>query len=249
MKRKFSSIFLLFSLGLVLMFFVSCGPAVLPGTVSASQTPAIACPPQDWPCPGDRLTLTAQMEPVLTITPTEIMLTDTTLTAAMGSTLAAVPTNTPPPWATILHATGDLGWGSIYGKIVDGATMLPIKGATVTCEHFSYASHYLCNGAAITDGDGNYAFKDIFFHDTDRITLIVEAPGYVPLHFKQDFFTQAEFHADLGLFPVTDGSQTPTPLIVMCTPPACLDGVLVCGSPNGCPAGCGAICLPVTSTP
>lgn len=249
MKRKFPGVFLLFQVSLILILFVSCGPAVLPETVSAIQTPGIACPPEDWPCPSDRLTLTAQMEPVLAITLTKIMLTDTTLTAAMGSTLAAIPPNTPPPWATIVPVTGDLGWGSIYGTIIDGASGLPLNGATVKCEHFSYTSPYLCNGTAITDEDGNYAFTDVFFHDTDHITLFVEAPGYVPLRFEQDFFTWPEFNANLGLFPVTDGTLTSTPIIVMCTQPACSGGVLVCGSPNGCPAGCGAICLPVTSTP
>ena len=43
-------------------------------------------------------------------------------------------------------------------------------------------------------------------------------------------------------------AQTPTPAptetpIVFCTPPPCQNGSLVCGNPNGCPGGCGTICL------
>jgi hypothetical protein len=78
--------------------------------------------------------------------------------------------------------------------------------------------------------------------------LLVEAPGYTPLRFEQAFFTRPDFHANLGLFLATDGTQTPTPFI-MCTPPPCLGGVLVCNDSNGCMGGCGAICLPATPTP
>ncbi|HLO17416.1 MAG TPA: hypothetical protein VK206_21465, partial [Anaerolineales bacterium] len=51
-----------------------------------------------------------------------------------------------------------------------------------------------------------------------------------------------------GLFPATDSTLTPTP-ILMCTAPACEDGVLTCGSSSGCPGGCGTICLPQSPTP
>ena len=238
MKIKFPGIFLFFPVSLILLIFVSCGPAVLAETAtptpsatfekSATPSPvsATAC---DGLCPEDSFTLTA----------------------AMGLTFAAIPSNTPPPWATIIPSAGDLGWGAVYGTIMDGVTGLPIEGATVTCEHFSYTSPYLCNAVTTTNSDGIYSFTGVFFHDTDRITLLVEAPGYTPLRFEieQAFIPPANFRADLGLFPVTDGTQTPTPFAIMCTPPACLDGVLVCGEPNGCMLGCGAICIPVTPTP
>jgi hypothetical protein len=196
----------------------------------------------------DSLTLTDEMPPTLVV-----MLTNTTLTAEMGLTLAAIPSNAPPPWATIIPAPGDLGWGSVYGIIVDGATNLPLEGATVTCEHFSDTSPYHCNGITTTNSDGIYTFTGVFFRDTDRITLFVEAPGYAPLRFEvvQALIPPANFRTDLGLFPVINGSLTPTPVpfTLMCTPPACSDGVLVCGDPSGCLGGCGAICLPSTPTP
>ncbi len=115
------------------------------------------------------------------------------------------------------------------------------------CEHSSYTSPYPCTGTTTKD-EGIFSFTGVYFYDTDHITLLVEMPGYTPLRFEQDFFTQPEFHADLGLFPVTDATLTSTPFI-MCTAPACSDGVLACGDQNGCLGGCGTICLIVTPTP
>ena len=273
MKKIFSPIVLFFPASLILLFFVSCGPAVLEEIATPApsntfevlsspilDTPTPACLAKDWPCPSDSLTLTAEMGPTLnammtgasdslTMTAEMAPLLDgdsLTLTAVMRSTLAAIPSSTPPPWATIIPSVGDLGWGSVYGIISDGVTNLPLEGATVTCVHSSYTSPYPCNGITTTNSDGIYSFTGVFFHDTDRITLVVEMPGYTPLRFEQDFFTRAEFHADLGLFPATDGSNlTPYPI---CTPPACSDGVLTCGNPNGCPGGCGTVCLIVSPT-
>ncbi|HLO15052.1 MAG TPA: carboxypeptidase-like regulatory domain-containing protein, partial [Anaerolineales bacterium] len=184
MKRKFTSILLIASTSLILNLFVACGPAVLPATETPTALPTFTASPvvirTDTPvceglCPSDSMTATA----------------------AMKATLDAIPSNTPPAGVTITPSVGDLGWGAVYGKIIDGTTGLPIEGATVTCEHFSYTSNYLCHGVTTTNSDGIYSFVPIFFHDTDTITLLVEAPGYAPLHFKQNSFTRPEFHADL----------------------------------------------------
>jgi hypothetical protein len=276
MKKIFPSIFLVFPISLILLFFVSCGPAVIvetaptpSGTVfetpvtpmletptlPAVQTTATPCAWEDYPCPSDSLTLTAEMKPTL-----DAMLTASpvcsypcpsdslTLTAVMGATLNAVPSSTSLPWATIIPSVGDLGWGSVYGIIRDGVTNQPIEGATVRCEHFSYIFQFPCNGTSPTNSDGIYSFTSVFFHDTDHITLFVEAPGYAPLRFEQDFFTRPEFHADLGLFPAPGGTFTPTPYL-MCTAPACEGGVLTCGDPNGCLGGCGTTCQTKTPMP
>ena len=154
--------------------------------------------------------------------------------------------NTPPVEGTAIPIPGDLGWGAVHGKIVDGVTSLPIEEAMVKCEHSSYTSPSLCKGVTTTNGDGMYSFESVFFHDTDRITLLVEAHGYTPLRFEQSFFTQPDFRADLKLFPATDDTPSPTPFL-MCTPPPCSGGGFACGDPNGCPGGCGTICL--TPTP
>lgn len=221
--------------------------------VSASPT----CPGPGWPCSSESMTLTAVMAPTLTamqnVTPTCVWpcpSDSVTLTAVMASTFAAIPTNTPPSWATVIPSVGDLGWGSVYGRILDGNTFAPISGATVKCEQSSYTPQYLCNGVTTTNSDGYYAFTNVFFHDTDRIRLIVEAPGYIPLRFaEQTSFIRPDLHTDMGLSPDTAGATfTPTPY-VMCTPPACTDGVLACGSPNGCPGGCGTVCIASTPTP
>jgi hypothetical protein len=172
-----------------------------------------------------------------------------TATAAMATTFAAIPSNTPPAGVTVVPIAGDLGFGSVYGQMVDGVTGLPIEGATVKCEHFSYTSPYPCKGVTTTNSDGIYAFLEVYFHDTDRITLLVDAPGYAQGRVEQTGFALAEFHAELGLFPETNGgSVTPTPFL-MCTAPACSNGVLACGNPNGCLGGCGTICLTATPTP
>lgn len=238
MKRKFPNIFLMIPASLISVFFVACGPAALQGietptpsrTLEFTATSALdtLTPSCNGTCPEDSLTLTA----------------------AMGLTFAAIPSNTPPPWATIYPTAGDLGWGSVYGTIVDGHTGSPLEGATVECEHFSYTSPYRCEGITTTNSDGIYSFTPVYFHDTDKITLLVEAPGYTPLRFEQAFFTRPEFQANLGLFPESDGIQTPTLTpFVMCTAPACPGGDLICGVLEGCPGGCGTICMPATPTP
>jgi len=269
-KNFFRFCFLLPAI-LALLFLVSCGSNLGLVTVTPAPsatieklttpilvTPALSpiCPGIGWPCSSESLTLTAVMAPTLATLLNETPACNwpcpsdsLTLTAEMGSTLAAIPTSTPPAWATIIPSVGDLGWGSVYGRITDGITNAPINGATVKCEHFSYTSPYLCNGITTTNSDGIYAFTTVFFHDTDRITLIVEAPGYAALRFEQSFLTRPELHADLGLFPAgIDGTSTPTP-IIMCTPPPCPGGVLACGDPNGCPGGCGTVCSASTPIP
>ena len=148
---------------------------------------------------------------------------------------------------TVVSLPGDLGWGKVHGKIVDGNTSLPIEGALVKCEHSSYSSPYRCNGTAPTNAEGFYTFDPVFFHDTDRIILTVEAPGYASLRFEKAFFTQPDFRADLSLFPSTGNTPTSTPFL-MCTAPACPGGDLVCGKSDGCPGGCGTICLIATTT-
>lgn len=266
----------IFRLGLVVLILVSCGPAVLEGTATPTAvatldltasptgvstgdlTGGADCYPEAWPCPSDRMTMTAVMGPtldaILTPAACDGLCPEDSMaaTAAMALTFEAIPSNTPPAWATVIPVAGDLGWGAVYGKIVDGVTSLPLEGATVTCEHFSYTSPYLCDAVTTTNGEGVYSFVPVYFHDTDRITLIVEAPGYAPLRFEEGSFTRPEFHADLGLFPATTASLSPTPppYVLMCTPPACAEGVLVCGAlDSDCPGGCGAVCMPWTSTP
>lgn len=236
---KSSSKFLFFVSTLSLLFFVSCQPVTPPVTeppVTATATPAVT----STFTPAYSLTLTAEAATLSSI--------ETAITAATNETPAVTPTFTPPAGVTVVPVPGDLGWGAVYGKVLDGTTSLPIEGATVRCEHFSYTSPFPCRGISPTNADGIYSFVPVFFHDTDRITLIVEAPGYAPFRFEQSFFTQPGLHMDLELFPATGDTPSPTPYI-MCTPPPCPGGAFACGDPNGCPGGCGTICLTATPTP
>jgi hypothetical protein len=102
------------------------------------------------------------------------------LSVLLSCRLPVTPTptlETVTPTAT--YIVGDLGWGSIYGKVTDATTGQPIVGATVTCSHSSYTSPTTCNASTVTTQDGTYAFPDVFFHDTDRVRLEVRLQGYV----------------------------------------------------------------------
>jgi len=101
--------------------------------------------------------------------------------------------------ATAPLIPGDLGWGSIGGKVVDAVTDAPIAGVLVTCEHNSYTSPVMCSGTATTNADGVYFFLNVFFHDTDTIKLTVQAAGYQPQEFSQTAFTMSNMEANFSL--------------------------------------------------
>ena len=112
-----------------------------------------------------------------------------------------VNTSTSAPVEATAPIAGDLGFGKISGKVIDLVSGAPIAGATVTCKHFSYTSKESdrCNRSTTTDQDGNFLFENVFFHDTDTITLIVEATGYKPTTLKYASFTQPVLEADIQL--------------------------------------------------
>jgi hypothetical protein len=175
------------------------------------------------------------------------------------STPTFTPTRTPTPTLpltiTPTGLVGDLGWGSIGGKVVDLATGKPVAGVTVTCQQYSYTSSTTCNGKTITASDGSFLFQTIFFHDTDRITLKFEAPGYVTQTIVTNFFISPGLTVNLNLEPLP-GTPTATPTLTatrnpVCTPPPCAIGTsesYTCTSGN-CPGGCGTTCATYTPTP
>src|SRR5262245_3709668 len=114
--------------------------------------------------------------------------------------LACTAIGTPTPTR---GPAGDLGIGTIFGLVTDTGSGAPIAGATVTCEHSSYVSKedLRCNRSTVTDQNGNFQFENIFFHDTDTITLTVSASGYNATTFRQGFFTQPLFEANVQLNP------------------------------------------------
>lgn len=177
------------------------------------------------------------------------------LTACNLPRITSTPTPTPTNTATSTPSistplpTGDLGWGSVRGRITNEATGAPIDHARVICEHHSFTSPSLCDGETFTDQDGNYYFINVYFHDTDTIRLQVIAAGYEPQEFKQTFFTQPELVTNFALVQAATIITPPTPMM-MCTPPLCAIGtseVYYCS--GTCPGGCGTTCATFTPAP
>ena len=116
---------------------------------------------------------------------------------------------------------GDLGFGKVSGKITDLSTGMPLAGATVTCEHFSYVPRETdsCNRSTTTDQQGNFLFEDVFFHDTDTITLTVQATGYNTTTSKYFSFTRAALEANVQLIVTSSGTTATSngPVIANCS--------------------------------
>lgn len=112
-------------------------------------------------------------------------------------TVGVTPTFTP----TVIP--GNLGYGTVSGKVTDANTGAAIAGATVSCTHSSYTSTARCTGSTTTATDGTYAFPNIFFHDTDTITVSVAASGYISQSTTKNFFTTPGMTANFALAPST----------------------------------------------
>lgn len=97
---------------------------------------------------------------------------------------------------------GDLGVGMVHGKVTDAATGAPISNASVICEQHSYTSATPCSGTLLTNADGEYAFNNVFFHDTDTIKITVQATGYQTQEISRTSFTTNDLPLDLALSPV-----------------------------------------------
>lgn len=93
---------------------------------------------------------------------------------------------------------GDLGLGSVHGKVTD-TTGAPIPNATVTCEHSSYRPATPCTGIVWTAADGSFAFTNVFFHDTDTIKIRVQAPGYEYQELTATAFTISDWEVNVML--------------------------------------------------
>jgi hypothetical protein len=167
------------------------------------------------------------------ITPTDFPIIKNTTTAG------ARITETPSPTVTTTFIPGDLGSGTVHGKITDANTGAPIVGAKVTCWHTSYVPHTLCNVSILTGNDGEFIFSDIYFHDTDHMQVKVEAPGYVTQTIDAKFFTMPTLLVDFALVP--DISTEPPQ--VMCSQPACRPYEALACPQGNCINGCGYICI------
>jgi hypothetical protein len=179
--------------------------------------------------------------PSLNGTPTPIPSQILTPNIKNTATIQPIISETPSPNAIITNTVvvGDLGWGTIYGKVIDATNGAPVIGATITCRHSSYTSTATCNTSTVTAKDGTYAFPKSYFHDTDRVQLEVQAQGYVTQTFNVNFLVSPWLKADFALVAVISTE----PPQVMCTHPTCgpYDS-LACPQGN-CPNGCGYICI------
>jgi len=155
------------------------------------------------------------------------------------TTAGARLTETPSPTVTTTFIPGDLGWGTIHGKITDAVTGVPIIGAKVTCRHTSYVPRTLCNTSILTGNDGEFVFADIYFHDTDHMQVKVEAPGYVTQTVDANFFTMPTLLADFALVPALNTE----PPQVTCTQPACGPYEALACPQGNCTNGCGYVCV------
>lgn len=78
---------------------------------------------------------------------------------------------------SVVLIPGDLGSREIRGT-VRGSNGKSIVGATVRCSHFAYNPRVSCSGTQTTDADGAFTFGLVSLHDTDQVTIRVEASGY-----------------------------------------------------------------------
>jgi hypothetical protein len=112
-----------------------------------------------------------------------------------NQTAAQADSLTPQP------AAGDLGVGLIHGKVTDAATGAPISNASVVCEQHSYTSATPCSGTVLTNSNGEYAFNNVFFHDTDTIWITVQTTGYQTQEISKTSFTTNDLPLDVTLNP------------------------------------------------
>lgn len=242
MKKKTFALYLIAALLGLLSSCQQGGFIVLLTPTLENSSPAC-----EWPCTEDDKKTAQAMYPTLTGTTTPIPASETPIPPPPGK-----PSNTPFAGFSYTPVTGDLGTGSVYGTVTDATSGIPIAEAAVTCEHSSYTSPVRCEGITWTNSSGIFAFVPVFFHDTDRIIIRVEATGYQPGVFEQNFFTFAELKAEIKLqpLPTPDPNASPT-FSPVCTAPVCSaeKGRLTCGLPGGCPGGCGTICATLTPTP
>ena len=134
-----------------------------------------------------------------------LLLTALLIVAAPCWGRSGTPTPTPtarPP------ATGDLGTRLVHGQVRDASHTEPtgIAGASVWYNHFARLGGG-GPGVVATDANGGYTFS-LFLHDTDDVTIGVEAAGFQPrvLHFGgYEFYSQPP--VDIAMVPLDAGAS------------------------------------------
>jgi protocatechuate 3,4-dioxygenase beta subunit len=93
---------------------------------------------------------------------------------------------------------GDLGVGSVHGQVTD-TNGVPIANAIVTCQQHSYTNSTPCSGSFTTAAEGLYFFDTVHFHDTDTITLMVQANGFESREISRSAFITNDWVANIML--------------------------------------------------
>jgi len=77
--------------------------------------------------------------------------------------------------------TGDLGQITISGtvRVVKGGTTVALAGAQVSYNHMSMVHpEWSGAGTTTTDASGQFSFVPFSLHDTDKVIVSADAPGY-----------------------------------------------------------------------
>jgi hypothetical protein len=138
--------------------------------------------------------------------------------AMLACLLQACGPASPTPALTNLPAAtanepsdgnGELGFGTVRGRVIDAATGAPIAGAQVTCLHNSNSTDidHQCNQITTTDQNGEFLFADIFFTTEDVITVHVQAAGYGSVNTLRGFLSKPGI--DLGDVQLSSTSAQP----------------------------------------
>ncbi len=238
------------------------GVVVLPPTPTPTNTPTVTPTPSPTPSSTPTHTPTNTPTPTNTHTPTPTTpaSTDTpaptdtpTVVTAEPSAEAGAPTaesDTSALGTAVTMTVGDLGEvtlrGTVMGLTADGEEV-PLEGASVRYSHTSMARpEWASDGLTATDADGVFVFAPMMLHDTDQVTVQVEAEGYQPQTISQGGVEvyQSNGRFEFVLEPAeTAASMTETPTAMPTVPPPTLAPTLT-PPPTVAPA-----MLPPSATP
>lgn len=117
---------------------------------------------------------------------------------------AAPSTPTPRPLGL-----GDLGYGSIKGRVTDAQTGSPLVNAKVICQHDANSADpaITCNRTTETNKNGEFLFENILFNKDDIFGIRIEADGFQGVNIVQAFPSRPGI--DLGEIQLKAGSSGP----------------------------------------
>jgi len=142
-------------------------------TIAALPLLLIACALIPWLAPSSTASdIELTNEAVLATNAAIEAVIIATETTEAGQITSEEPTDTPDPctgwWCAVT--------GIVYADTLQSGNEL--EGASVKLGQFSYCSPTSGQHQTTTGPAGTFEFGEVFFHDTDRIWIEVEAEGY-----------------------------------------------------------------------